>query len=181
MPTWNELRAEFEATREALRHSRLDYQWGAAGIHYRLAGGPSSPATRRFEILASIAGSKLADLPEGTVVSSVFQAESPKAMWYEALRYHSGSFELGFVGQQTDESGNHQGNIYTGTQYLPAEASALLALQYSAVPEDPASNAHPPTILARVNVFLRNEAEQRGYLWLFVGFVVTVVIGALAL
>lgn len=180
MPTWTELRTDFEATREALRSYRLDYQWGAAGTHYRLAGGGSSHSTRRFEVLASIAGAKLAELPRDAVDQIVLHADTPIEMWYEALRRHSGAFEAGFIALQT-EAGEADGNIYTGSLSLPAEASAVLALRYSALPQGTVSSEQPATYLARVDRFLRSEAERRGYLWLFVAFVISVILAALAL
>lgn len=181
MAEWSELKAEFEALREALRFYRIDYQWGAAGIHYRLAGGGSSHATRRLEVLADIAGRKLLDLPEGTLQPAVIQASDASSRWYEALRYHSGAFEFGFVGKQTDEAGADLGNIYTGTLNLPAEESALLCLQFSSLPVATSVTPGRFGALARVNQFLHREAEHRGYFWLFVGFVVSVVLAVLAL
>jgi len=180
VPTWTELRSDFESTREPLRFYRLDYQWGAAGTYYRLAGGGSSHATRRFEVLASIAGAKLAELPRDAVDEIVLHAETPVEKWYEALRRHSGAFESGLIAQQT-EAGRADGNIYTGSVSLPAEASAVLALRFSALPEVTASSKQPTSYFARVNRFLRSEAEQRGYLWLLVAFVVGTVLAVLAL
>lgn len=181
MAEWSELKAEFEALRDAMRFYRLDYQWGSAGIYYRLAGGGSSHATRRFEVLADIAGQKLLELPEGTLQQAVLQAPDASSRWHEALRYHSGAFEFGFMGKQTDEAGADLGNIYTGTLNLPAESSALLCLQFSSLPVVTPVTPGKAGALARVNKFLHREAEQRGYLWLFVGFVVSVVLAVLAL
>ena len=180
MADWSELKAEFEALRDALRFYRLDYQWGAAGTYYRLAGGGSSHVTRRFEVLSDIAGRKLLELPEGTLQLAVLQASDASSRWHEALRYHTGAFEFGFMGKQTDEAGSDLGNIYTGTLRLPAESSALLCLRFSSLPVVPP----PPSktgAVARVNRFLHQEAEKRGYFWLVVGFVVSAVLAVLAL
>lgn len=184
MSDWSKLRAEFEVLRDALRFYRLDYQWGDAGVYYRLAGGGSWHATRRFEILADIAGRKLQELPEGTVVQAVLDASDPASRWYEALRHYSGTFEFGFVGIQTDDAGTDHGNIYTGTLSLPAESSALVCLQFSNLPATvvPTPSAEgAKTCWSRVNTFLKQEAEHRGYLWLVIGFFITAALAVLAL
>jgi len=131
MPTWSELQAQFDELRETLRFYRIDYQWGAAGIYYRLAGGNVSPSTQRFEALAEIAGAKLSDIPRGVTDPAVLLAQNSRARWYEALRYHSGLFEMGFIGQQQNDGGAPSGSIYTGSVAQPAAASALLALRLS--------------------------------------------------
>lgn len=183
MSDWSQLRTEFETLREPLRLYRLDYQWGAAGIYYRLAGGSSSHATRRFEILSDIASHKLLELPEGTVSQAVLDAPNPASRWYETLRHHSGAFEFGFVGKQTDEAGTDHGNIYTGTLSLPAESSALVCLKFSSlsVTTPTSVSKNSKTVWSRVNMFLKKEAEHRGNLWLVLGFVIMAILAALAL
>jgi hypothetical protein len=133
MPTWSELQAEFQNLREPLQFHRLDFQWGAAGEYYRIAGGVSS-ATRQFEALAEIAGEKLSELPPRVLPEAVLRPAAAYARWYEALRHCSGDFELGHCGWQTDDEGNHAGNIFTGVMNHPVEASALVALRFSALP-----------------------------------------------
>jgi hypothetical protein len=131
MPTWYELDQEFQALSEPLRHHNLQFQWGAAGTHYHLSGGAVSPALARFEALARLAGAKLRELPDGVLHESVSAGHSTIERWYEAVRYHSGSFEYGILGQQTDSAGNDLGSIYTGSVHRPASASSVLALQFS--------------------------------------------------
>jgi hypothetical protein len=131
MPTWKELDQEFQALAQSLRHYNLQYQWGAAGTYYHLSGGPSFHATERFEALAMIAGGKIQQLPVGTVLDEVLQSGDYADRWYEALRHHSGSFEHGIFGHQTDADGNDLGSIYSGSINQPAHASAILALQFT--------------------------------------------------
>lgn len=180
---WSELRSEFDALGESLRFHRLDYQWGAAGTHYRLAGGQTSHATRRFEVLCEIAGRKLQELPPGTVSSDALVPTNATSRWYEVLRYESGAFEFGFTAQQSDELGNDCGNIYTGSLSLPAQSSAIVCLQFSALPSLlPSESARDATtVIGRLNLLLKSEAERRGYLWLVLAFLVTVVIALLAI
>jgi hypothetical protein len=131
MPTWHELDEQFQVLGQALRHHRLQYQWGVAGIYYHLSGGPASPATARFEALATIAGAKIQQLPVGVVHDEVLQRPEHIERWYEAIRRRSGAFELGIFGEQADEAGNNLGVIYTGSVNDPAHASAIVALQFS--------------------------------------------------
>lgn len=183
---WLQLRSEFEALREPLRFTRLDYQWGAAGMHYRLAGGGSSNATRQFEVLAGIAGNQLVLLPAGAITEAVSGVHDAVSRWYEALREHSGAFEVGYVGIQTSATGEDMGHIYTGTLNAPAESSALLCLKLSTVPVvqvpnvDAVSSEHR-SVLNRVEGYLKQEADRRGYLWLFIAFIITAVLAVLAL
>jgi hypothetical protein len=182
MAEWSELRTEFESLREALRFYRLDYQWGSAGTYYRLAGGGSSHATRRFELLSDIAGRKLLELPAETIGEAVLQAPDAISRWYEVLRHNAGAFEFGLVGTQTNYAGTNLGNIYTGTLSLPAESSALVCLQFSIVPAVATAAAeNENTTLALVNRFLSREAEKRGYLWLVIGFIFTAALAMLSL
>jgi hypothetical protein len=131
MPTWYELDQQFQALSESLRHHNLQFQWGAAGTHYHLSGGPASPAAARFEALAQLAGAKLQELPPGVLHEAVLVNRPPIERWYEAIRYHSSEFEYGVFGQQTDSAGNDLGGIYTGSVHQPGNASSVLALKFS--------------------------------------------------
>jgi len=181
MPTWSELRADFQALEQNLQYFRLDYQWGAAGVYYRIAGGGFGPSTRRFEILAEIAGRLLAEIPADQLDPSVLAVPAGKERWYEALRYHSGEFQHDFYGTQRDDAGNDMGNIYTGNIHLPVHASANLALQLSTVEPRRAQAVDQSNTISRLNAFLRQEASKRGYLWLVLGFLITLVVAALAI
>lgn len=179
---WLELKKEFENLSGELARHRIDYQWGAAGTYYLLTGASKSAATRKFEALIEISGRKLSEIPERVLTKGLRDLSDPVARWHEFTKQFSGAFEHNFVATQRSDTGYHMGNIYTGTVYNPAETSALLCLKLSSIPADTASEQEKNSaLLARLNRFLHNEAEQRGYLWLVLGFVVTVVLAALAL
>lgn len=186
---WKELQTEFDALRDVLRFYRIDYQWGAAGIYYRLAGLGANHMTRRFEVLANIAGLKLSELPEEVLNPQIHNAADPISKWYETLRHHSGSFSVGFVGQQSGDNGEDLGSIFTGSLAPPADLSALLCLQFSSIPvksqpevttNNKISNRFS-TPLKSLNALLKREAEHHGYLWILIGFIITALLAALAL
>jgi hypothetical protein len=179
VPTWAELEANFRELTPALRFTRLDYQWGAAGTNYRIAGGGISPQTRRFEVLAALAGEKLTELPGGHVAEIALQRRDPAEKWYEALKASSGMFEVGVYGIQQDADGTNRGTIYTGHIGPFTEASALLALQYSAVPRP--QPAVSQTRLSRLNRWLKLQKEQHGILWAVIFAIVTILLGVIAL
>lgn len=178
MPDWSELRKEFESLREDLRESRIDFQWGAAGTHYRLAGAISSHSKRQFEILADIAGKKLSELPEDSLEQSVLHAEGPTCRWYEAIRSF-GTFEFRSMGTQQDEAGNDCGKIYLGTIQAPAEVSALLCLHFSTMQRPSTEEVH--SSWNRLNCFLMREAEARGYIWLVAVSIIGIALALLGL
>jgi hypothetical protein len=189
MPTWTELDQQFRELVTALQFTRLDFQWGAAGIYYRLAGGGVSDATRRFEALARIAGSKLSELPRGTLHEDVWQREAALERWYEALKHHSGAFEHGHFGSQHDADGTFRGHIFSGHIQTPVTASGVLALELSAVPipapQPPAVEQAPVEprrdLWSRINDRLAYEAEKRGRLWAVVATIAALVIAVLSL
>jgi hypothetical protein len=131
MPSWYELNQQFHALSQSLRHHNLQYQWGAAGTHFHLSGGPRSSETARFESLCRIAGAKLQELPSEVLHAGVLAEPTSAHRWYEALRHHSGAFKFDLAARQTDAEGNDQGGIYGGSIYHPADASALVALELS--------------------------------------------------
>jgi hypothetical protein len=137
MPSWGELDKEFQALATALRHHLVQYQWGRDGISYYLSG-PNSSDARRFEILATIAGKKLDELPAEHRRDTIFARSDSAERWYEALRYFSGAFVLGPTGVQNNEAGEPEPVLFTGSVNLPAERSSVLALHLSsiAVPTD---------------------------------------------
>jgi hypothetical protein len=179
VPTWAELETNFRELVPALRFYRLDFQWGAAGTNYRIAGGGLSPQTRRFEVLAALAGEKLAELPRGHVAEIALQRRDPAEKWYEALKASSGMFELGFYGIQQDADGTNRGTIYTGHIAQFPDASALLALQYSAVPQP--QIVFPQTRWSRLNRWLKLQRDQHGVFWAVVFAIVTILLAAIAL
>lgn len=184
MLTWLELDKQFRDL--GAHYARLDYQWGAAGVYYRLAGGMYGDAAR-FEALAQIAGTKLSELPADVLHADVMQRHPAEDRWYEALRHHSGAFRHGTVGTQSDADGTHAGHIYSGTIDRPVAASSIVALKFSVIAAAPppvveAPPAAPePVFAGSLNAFIRREYEKRGMLWAVGGFIVTVVLAALAL
>jgi hypothetical protein len=177
---WTDLEAQFRALVEPLRWVRLDYQWGAAGIYYRIAGS-NGDATRRFEVLAEIAGRQLVDLPGGTIPPEILAIPSPTDRWYELLKARSGAFEHGLFGWQSDDAGNHMGDIMTGHIQSFAEASAVMALRLSVVPIATQTLAEPIGILDRLNSWLAGERQKRGAMWAVVGFLVIAALALLSL
>lgn len=183
MATWSELETQFRELAPQMQFTRLDYQWGAAGTYYRVAGGAPIASTLRFEALSAIAGEVLAALPAGTVNDLVAMRREPQERWYEALRHHSGLFEHGLFGWQTDEAGNHRGNIYSGTIRSPIEASTLLALKLSAVRHTPQMTraVERKGVVQRINARITHEYTHRRPLWALVGFVILAILAVSAL
>jgi hypothetical protein len=107
MLTWLELDKQFRDLTQHV-HARLDYQWGAAGTYYQLAGGLRGD-TDRFTALVEIAGMKISELPVDALHADIMQAGAPEDRWYEALRHYSGAFEPGFIGTQQDADGTFRG------------------------------------------------------------------------
>jgi hypothetical protein len=183
--TWLELDKQFRDL--AAHYARLDYQWGAAGVYYRLAGGMYGDAAR-FEALAQIAGTKLSELPADALHADVMQRDTPEDRWYEALKHHSGAFDHETPATQHDADGTYRGHIYSGSIAKPVAASAVVALKFSVVAAAPPPAAPPPPAPApepvfggRLNEWFHNEREKRGMLWVVAGFILTLILAALAL
>lgn len=182
MLTWLELDEEFRALGQIW--ARLDYQWGAAGTYYRVAGQRNA-GTQRFEALAQIAGMKLSELPVGELHDDVMVRHAPEERWYEALKHHSASFEHGIVGIQSDSSGTHMGHIFSGHIQLPTAASSVLALKYSVL------SAAPPAVIesapekagfgSGLNAWLAKERQRRGMIWIVGAGLAGIILAALAL
>jgi len=178
MATWSELEAAFRELSAPLRFHRIDYQWGAAGEYWHLAGGPHTADAARFEILAAIAGAKLTEVPPETLQQEVWAAPTPAERWYQAVRYHSGQFGHLDMAWQLDEKGKEAGTLFSGSVQQPADASALVCLQLTTV--SPRQQTQPAA-QASLNSWLAREAERRGYLWLVLGFIVMAVLAYLAI
>lgn len=177
---WTDLEVQFRALVEPLKWARLDYQWGAAGTYYRIAG-PNSDAARRFEVLAEICGRQLLSLPEGTVSAEILALPSPADRWYELLKAQSGAFEQGLVGWQSDDAGNHMGNIMTGHIDGFPEASALMALRLSQAAASVQSSSESGGMFERVNSWLADERDKRGAIWSLVAFLIFAALALIAL
>ena len=130
--TWAELEQRFAELRAGLRFTRLDYQWGDAGIHYRLAVGADKSAQARFRAIASLAGKKL---PSSVRSAPADLGNSDEHEWYEALKSRSGLFRTEIAGEITRD-GQPAGFVYSGSVQEPVEASIVLCLQMAAVDGD---------------------------------------------
>ncbi|WP_375169667.1 hypothetical protein [Marinobacter sp.] len=178
MLSWQELRKEFQACEEALRFVRINYQWGAAGTYFRLAGVPVSPKLREFETLCSLAGVKLSEIQPEELSEAVLGISSPEERWYEALRQYSGLFASGPSATQMNDDGSSAGHIFTGSIHDPAQASMICALRLS---EMPVKNPAPKNFFERLENFLSNECKRRPYLWGLVAFAIPTVIALVGL
>jgi hypothetical protein len=141
MRNWKELDGEFLALAADLQFSRLDLQWGAAGVYVRLAGSSSPTASERFETLASIGGRQLRRHPAFVDQPEIVGAPNDFAAWAFALKVFGRSFRSGFVGEQRTEGGESAGFIYTGAVDRPAEASANICLELDGAIQDIAGDA----------------------------------------
>lgn len=130
MRNWLEIEARFRCLAEPLQQMRLDFQWGAAGEYWRLAGISGSPTTKEFEAIAAIAGRHLESvLPkQGEVFERINGESLTLHKWYRAVKELTEDFKFGVYGTQTDENGNSKGNIYTGSIPHPVLTSANLCL-----------------------------------------------------
>lgn len=130
MPTWRELEHDFRELEPAFQFSRLDIQWGSAGVHYRIAGRPDVNAESRFEALSRMAGEKLSQTPEPPEqYHEVLSEPNSVHRWYKAIWKLGQSFETGFIAQELDKNGNVVGYIYTGHIDRPAAAAATFCLE----------------------------------------------------
>ena len=134
MNSWLELEQRFRALAPALRHYRIDAQWGAAGDYWRIAGSASNPATTEYEILSTLAGQMLQRVLSQKVESekALISIEDPKIRWYTALKLLSPSFGNNLYAEQVKEDGSSGGFIFTGTISSIGEASANLCLAFHA-------------------------------------------------
>jgi hypothetical protein len=156
MLTWKELDRQFQDLAPALRHARLDVQWGAAGEHFHVAAYFDVQAKERFVALSRVAGGKLRQcLPaDSDVHNEILNELDPVLRWWRALWHLSSSFEYGHMGFQKSESGEDMGAIYSGHVLSPAESSASLALNmlanYGEQAVENASENKRPTVWARI-------------------------------
>jgi len=140
MRAWKELETDFRALRASgFDDARLDHQHGAAGEHWRVAGGASSQQIRRFEALARMAGLKLLEVPVTADWAEVAQERDPLVRWYRALRQVSGAYRVEGYGVQKDEHGNDAGVIYMGRVDSVYETSATLCATLESLATTPRS------------------------------------------
>lgn len=134
MKTWLELEERFKELQEPLRHYRLDIQWGSQGEYFNITGGPPNSYTRKFEVLAGVAGRFLErSVSEKSEPGTTLLKESNAALrWYRALKGLSGDFEHSDPARVLDDEGNFQGHIFFGSLHSVAQASANLCLKMHA-------------------------------------------------
>jgi hypothetical protein len=134
METWLDLETRFRSLAPSLQFSRLDAQWGAAGVYWRIAGAGNSSAAQQFEILASIAGQQLgrALTAAGESDSKLLEIADLQHRWYNLLKDSSQEFGNLSYGQQLNDDGTSAGFIYTASLHPFSEASANLCLSLHA-------------------------------------------------
>lgn len=134
MENWLDLENRFRSLAPAFQFARLDAQWGAAGVHWRIAGAGNPTAVQQFEILASLAGQRLerALVAAGQANSELLQIADAKHRWYSLLKESSPAFGNLSYGQQLNDDGSSAGFIYTGSIHPFSEASANLCLSLHA-------------------------------------------------
>jgi hypothetical protein len=117
MRTWLDLEERFRALLPAPQ-IRLDMQWGAAGEHWRVAGtGATGPWLREFEVLCGLSGRLLErSLDRESELGKALLAEKdPLTRWYRLLKHKGHGVRNELYAYQTDNAGNHMGNIYSAT------------------------------------------------------------------
>lgn len=133
MKNWIELEPRFRGLVPRLKHTRLDDQTGAAGEHWRLAGGYDREAERQFETLSVLAGRLLAKAIVGrSDIKSILEGSDPRIHWYRALKAYSGSHETGFPAYQANDAGENLGWIYSGSILNIGEVAANVCLYLQA-------------------------------------------------
>ena len=136
LPTWFELEQRFRELEGPLQFMRIDGQTGAAGEYWRLAGGPSGDAERRFNAVAAIASARLfQDLPSEIRQFPELESETdPVIRWYKALRYIGERYKDNRYAEQINDDGTSGGFIFSGSIDQPAAASATLCLELASRP-----------------------------------------------
>jgi hypothetical protein len=129
MHTWQDLEIEFRSLSKNLLGSRVDIQWGAAGIHCRLTGMRPSTDFDHFNLLAAIAGRQIRGHSFAKPLEDVVCAAADFDAWALGLKNLSPSFKFGMIAEQMTTDGESGGFIYTGSVADPADSSANLCLR----------------------------------------------------
>ena len=134
MKSWLEFEERFRRIVAPLQYLRIDFQWGAAGEHWRLCGMSSNGLTRQFDTLAELAGLALLECAKAHVelLPLVAKEKEARHVWYRALKELTSEFKFEFYGTQYQEDGSNAGNIYSGSISYVVEVSANLCLQLHA-------------------------------------------------
>lgn len=128
MPTWGELEKEFTEIGDSFRDTRLDFQWGDSGDHWRLAGSSDIYSKLRFEALARIGGEKLLEENISEKHPDLIEENDSIIRWYKAVKNICEIFRFGFISDMI-ENDIVVGHIFTGSIDRIAEASTLLCLK----------------------------------------------------
>ncbi len=152
-PSWFELEQRFRELEAPLQFMRIDGQTGVAGETWRLAGGPSGDAGRRFNAVAAMASTRLfKDFPSEVGRFPDLKSETdPVIRWYKALRYIGGRYKEDHYAREVNDDGSSGGFIFTGSIDQPATASATLCLELASRPKERVSKS-------------RNLAEEPEYI-----------------
>jgi len=185
MVDWRELEREFRELEPKTGDMRIDYQWHEPSdptAYWHLAGGPDPIETRRFEVLAAVAGRLLEAIPTEYLGEGVGRDSDPTRRWYRALWKMTGPHGLPLYGTMTND-GEPAGEVYVGRIIRPAAQSAVLALQLGSLPTTTPSAASTSEggWLTRVNVALGGEAQKRGRVWTVAAVILGLLLAALAL
>lgn len=134
MKSWLDIEGRFRSLAPALRHMRLDYQWGAAGEYWSLTGGQQSVATREFETLCALAGKNLSTVLRGnSELEAQLLAEADDTVrWYRCLVKLSGRFSAELPARQLDDEGNFAGHLFFGSLHDLASNAGNVCLQLQA-------------------------------------------------
>jgi hypothetical protein len=131
MNTWLDLEARLRALAPSLQFARLDAQWGAAGDHWRVAGGADPVVRQQFELLCGVAGQFLDKVysSENPDQAALLAITNPKIRWYSLLKQFV-PFQNFFYGEQHPD-GSSAGFIYSATlpSFVESCANLCLALQ----------------------------------------------------
>lgn len=146
MRSWLDFERRFREISEPLRGLRLDFQWGAAGEHWRLAGMGREPKVRQFEGCAILAGQLLERcFDDSTHIGRLILSETIYTeRWYRAIKELSGEFDQNLFAIQQDKDGNNAGYIYSGSiqNVVEVAANVCLHLQASYPLEETIMEAH---------------------------------------
>ncbi|MCX5880338.1 MAG: hypothetical protein NTU74_00505 [Deltaproteobacteria bacterium] len=88
MKSWLEFEERFRRIVALLQYLRIDFQWGAAGEHWRLCGMSSNGLTRQFDTLAELTGLALLECAKAHVelLPLVAKEKEARHVWYRALK-----------------------------------------------------------------------------------------------
>lgn len=149
---WAALQAEFQALSAPLRFERLDFQGGAAGEYWRLAGGADPVVLRQFEAIAELAGAALLESLATRDHPELVAERCARDRWYRALKERTGLDQVRLISEQT-AAGGEAALIYAGSIDRVIDASILLCQMLRAVPNVPTEIAPPDAASTDEKIF----------------------------